>query len=170
LCEEASARSVWTVPFANSTRGGGAAGALCFESAAGAPSPETLELCEDITALVGPALQLRRRERDSLGGRWSAFLRPLREHVGRRNLLAAAAFLLAVFALAPGDFRIGAQAKLQGRVVRVVAAGVEGYVAETHVRAWRSSSVSTATPSPGTTAADLPCSTRRSRRLAPSSI
>jgi len=135
LCEEASARSVWTVPFANSARGGETAGALCFESAAGAPSPETLELCEDIAALVGPALQLRRRERDSLGGRWSALVRPLRERVGRRNLVAAVALFLTIFALAPGDFRIGARAKLQGRVVRVAAAGVEGYVAEAHVRA-----------------------------------
>lgn len=40
-----------------------------------------------------------------------------------------------MFALTPGDFRIGARAKLQGRVVRSIAAGVEGYVSEAHSRA-----------------------------------
>jgi len=135
LCEELSARSVWTVPFAGSGRGAGIAGALCFESTTRAPSPETLELCEDIVALVGPVLELRLRARDSLGGRWSALMRPLRERPGRRNLFAAFALGLTVFALTPGDFRIGARAKLQGRVVRAVAAGIEGYIAEAHVRA-----------------------------------
>jgi len=135
LCEEVSARSVWTVPFAGSGRAVGIVGALCFESATRAPRPETIELCEDIAALVGPALDLRRRERDSLGGRWSALSRQIRERPGRRNFLAVVALGLTIFALTSGDFRIDARAKLQGRVVRAVAAGIDGYVSEAHVRA-----------------------------------
>jgi RND family efflux transporter MFP subunit len=135
LCEEVSARSVWSVPFTGSTPDRGPAGALCFESTAGRPSDETLTLCEDIVALVGPALELRRRERDSLGGRWAALRRRMRAHPGRRNLVAVLAFTLSIFALTPGDFRIAARAKLQGRVVRAIAAGVEGYIVEAHVRA-----------------------------------
>jgi len=135
LLEEASAKSVWTVPFAASGRDRRNAGAFCFESSVGPPSGETLELCEDVVALVGPVLDLRRRERDSLSGRWSAILRPLRERPARRNFIVAITLVLALFALTPGDFRIGARANLQGRVVRSVAAGVEGYIREAHARA-----------------------------------
>ncbi len=132
---ETSAKSVWTVPFSGSSRNQRSIGAFCFESSTGTPSSETLELCEDVAALVGPVLDLRRRERDSLSGRWSALLRPLRERPARRNFVTAFALLLTLFALATGDFRIGARAKLQGRVVRSVAAGVEGYIREAHARA-----------------------------------
>jgi len=62
-------------------------------------------------------------------------MRPLRERPVRRNTFAAIVFALAVFALTAGDFRIAAEAKLQGRVVRSIAAGVEGYISEAYVRA-----------------------------------
>ena len=135
LLEEACVKSVWTVPFAASGSDARNAGAFCFESSVGPPSRETLQLCQDVVALVGPVLDMRRRERDSLSGRWSAILRPLRERPARRNFVAAFVLVLALFALTPGDFRIGARAKLQGRVVRSVAAGVEGYIREAHARA-----------------------------------
>lgn len=135
LAEEGSVRGVWTVPFAGSGRGERSAGAFCFESSSGAPDSATLELCEDIAALVGPVLEMRRRERDSLSGRWGAFLRPLRVRPVRRNFVIALALGLAVVALTLGEFRIGARAKLQGRIVRSVAAGVEGYLVEAHARA-----------------------------------
>lgn len=135
LCEEVAARSVWTVPFASSGNGDRIAGALCFESSQGVPEPATLELCEDIAALVGPALELRRRERDSLSGRIGALLRPLRDRPVRRNFLVALGTAFAVFALTPGVFEIGARANLQGRVVRSMTAGVEGYLSEAHARA-----------------------------------
>jgi len=135
LREESSVKSVWTVPFAVSGGDGRSAGAFCFESSAGAPDIETLELCDDVVALVGPILELRQRERDSLSGRWKSLLRPLRERPSRRNLVALVSLALALVALTPGDFRIGARAELQGRVVRSVAAGVEGYIREAHVRA-----------------------------------
>lgn len=135
LCDEASVKSVWTVPFAGSGRSPRTTGAFCFESSIGPPSSETLDLCEDVAALVGPVLELRRRERDSLSGRWGALMRPLRERPVRRNTFAAIVFALTVFALTAGDFRIAAEAKLQGRVVRSIAAGVEGYISEAYVRA-----------------------------------
>jgi len=135
LCEEASARSVWTIPFSGSGLRSQRAGAICFESSNGAIGTDDLELCEDVVALVGPVLELRRRERDSLSGRWGAFLRPLRERVGRRNLIAMLGLAIVLYALAPGDFLIGARAKLQGRIVRSLAAGVEGYLSEAYVRA-----------------------------------
>ena len=135
LRAEASAKSVWTIPFAGSGRSLRTTGAICFESSVGAPSSETLDLCEDVAALVGPVLDLRRRERDSLSGRWGALMRPLRERPIRRNAFAAIAFAFVLFALTAGDFRIAAQAKLQGRVVRSVAAGVEGYISEARARA-----------------------------------
>jgi RND family efflux transporter MFP subunit len=135
LREEGSVKSVWTVPFAGSGGDARSAGAFCFESSIGAPDVETLELCEDVVALIGPVLELRRRERDSLSGRWSALLRPLRERAWRRNFIALASLALVLVALTPGNFRIEARAELQGRVVRSVAAGVEGYIREAHARA-----------------------------------
>jgi multidrug resistance efflux pump len=135
LRDEVSARSVWTVPFAGSGTGDRSAGAFCFESSRGVPDRATLELCEDIAGLVGPVLEFRRRERDSLPGRFRALMRPLRDRPVRRNFFVALAVAFAVFALTPGDFTIGARARLQGRVVRSMTAGVEGYLSEAHVRA-----------------------------------
>jgi multidrug resistance efflux pump len=40
-----------------------------------------------------------------------------------------------MFALMPGDFEVGARANVQGRVVRSIAAGVEGYLSEARARA-----------------------------------
>ncbi len=131
--------SVWTVPVA---RGGRVIGAFSFErDPLEAVDAETIQLCEDTTALVGPILQLKRAADARLLERWRESIRTHLshlfgpEHPTLKLAAIAAVVLLLVLAFARADYRIAADATLEGRVQRAVVAGLEGYIAEANARA-----------------------------------
>jgi RND family efflux transporter MFP subunit len=133
------AAHVCTVPL---TAGGKVLGALVLERPAGEEfDARTVELCEHAALLVGPVLDVKRRE-----DRWLAekaidsLVLHGRNLVGPRHTalkLWVGGFLLAVafLSLVNGDYQITADAALEGTVQRAVAAALPGYVAEAPARA-----------------------------------
>jgi multidrug resistance efflux pump len=117
-------------------------GALVLERPAGEEfDARTVELCEHAALLVGPVLDVKRRE-----DRWlaekaldSATLHG-RNLVGPRHTalklwvggFVAVVLFLAIF---DGDYQITADAALEGTVQRAVAAALPGYIAEAGARA-----------------------------------
>jgi len=139
LAERHGAGAICTVPlFAE----GRALGGLTLERRAEEPfDRRTVELCEHVGSLVGPLLDVHRREDRWLGAKaWDAFVGLLARVIGPRHfglklatLLLAA--LVAFFAVAEGDYRIAADASLEGTVERTVVAPLDGYVTAAHARA-----------------------------------
>lgn len=139
LVQHHGAGAVCTVPL---TAGGTVLGALVLERPSGEEfEPRTVELCEHAALLVGPVLEVKRRE-----DRWLAqktadsMATHLRYLVGPRHTalklwtgLAVAAILFLVFAR--GDYQVTADAALEGTVQRAVAAAIPGYIAEARARA-----------------------------------
>lgn len=133
------AASICTIPL---TAGGKVLGALVLERPAGEElDARTVELCEHAALLVGPVLDVKRRE-----DRWLAekaldsLVTYARNLAGPRHValkLWSGAFVLAVlfFSIVEGDYQITANAALEGTVQRAVAAALPGYVAEAHARA-----------------------------------
>ncbi len=139
LVETHAAGSVCTVPVAS---GGRAVGAICFEWPAGrAGDADSRELCRELTALLGPVLHMK-REREAgllsqLRTRTRAALSRLQqpERGGLRLVVAAVAVCVLGVGVVRVEHRVTASARLEGRVQRAIVAGLEGYIAETHVRA-----------------------------------
>jgi multidrug resistance efflux pump len=133
------ADAVCTVPFSHD---GSVLGALVFErSDKRSFDTPTLALCETVAVLVGPILQIKRdAQRPALAKLSNAWGRQLAKLTGRGHLslktgVVAVAGLLLFLAFATGDFRIDADAKLEGKVQRVVVAPFDSYIAEAPVRA-----------------------------------
>jgi len=131
--------SVWTVPVA---RCGQMIGAFSFERTRIEPvDPGTIRLCEDAAGLLGPILQMKRGTDARLLERWRDSLRIHREklfgpdHPTHKLVAVGGALLFLFLAFAKIDYRIAAEATLEGRIQRVVVAGIEGYIAEAKVRA-----------------------------------
>jgi len=101
----------------------------------------TCQLCEDVAALLGPSLVLQRQAGASLlepcrmfvAARWAELSEPGRAKP--KLVFATALLLLGVFVFARGDYRLTAEARLEGRVQRVIVAGLDGYIAEANARA-----------------------------------
>ena len=131
--------AVCTVPL---TAGAHVLGALVLELPAGSEfDPRTVELCEHAALLVGPVLDVKRREdrwlarkaADSLATHLRHLVGP--RHVALKLWVVGAVLLVAFFALVEGDYMITADASLEGKVQRAVTASLQGYVAEARARA-----------------------------------
>jgi len=139
LAREHGAAAVCTIPL---TAGGAVLGALVLERPSGEEfDARTVELCEHAALLVGPVLDVKRRE-----DRWLAekaadsMATYARQLVGPRHValkLWTCAFVLVVLFLAivEGDYQVTADAALEGTVQRAVAAALPGYIAEAGARA-----------------------------------
>lgn len=116
--------------------------AMTLERPEGRPfSAEEMELCETAGALVGPVLVLKRDEE-----RWlivKAF-HALREqfvrlfgpgHLVRKSVLLALTLVALFLVFAKGDYRITADAVVEGAVQRSVVAPFEGFIRSAEVRA-----------------------------------
>ena len=139
LIRSQNGAAAWTVPLGSEGR---VIGGLTFErSSSAALDAETIALCEDVSALLGPILELKRQARQS-------WLEAVREVLGLQiarlrapghlQLKAAATGVVAallMLVLARGDYRVTADATLEGRVQRAIVAGIDGYIAEANVRA-----------------------------------
>ena len=117
-------------------------GCITLERAAAVSwNPDDIRVAEQIAALAGPVLELKLQQGRSL-------YRTALDHAGREltrltgrghtgfKLAAAGATLLAAFGFfATGDFRVKADASLEGAVQRALVAKIDGYVASAGLRA-----------------------------------
>jgi RND family efflux transporter MFP subunit len=139
LLHESEAGSATSIPLEH---GGRVVGALTFERAAGhrfeAP---TLEVCAAVASVAGPIIELKRGNEASLPVHAGRSAKSLWEKVagpgypgwklGVIGVGAIAAFL----ALATGEFRVSANATVEGVVQRAVSAPINGFVREAPLRA-----------------------------------
>jgi multidrug resistance efflux pump len=139
LTAEHSAGAVCTVPL---TVGGKVLGAILLELPSGSEfDARTIELCEHAALLVGPVLDVKRREDRWLGAKAAdSMAEHARNLVGPRHIalkLSVGFALLAIlfFAFAKGDYRVTADASLEGTVQRAVTAPMQGYITEARARA-----------------------------------
>jgi RND family efflux transporter MFP subunit len=139
LVRQHGAGATCTVPL---TAGGVVLGALLLERPAGeAFDARTVELVEHAALLVGPVLDVKRKEDRWLAQKALDSMRTYgRKLVGPRHtalklwtggLLALVLF----FSIAEGDYQVTADAALEGTVQRAVAAALAGYIAESGARA-----------------------------------
>lgn len=139
LLQQHGAGAVCTIPL---TAGARVLGALALELPAGSEfDARTVELCEHAALLVGPVLDVKRREDRWLGQKaWDSAATQVRHlvgpgHVALKVWAGLAALLIAFFAVAEGDYMITADASLEGTVQRAITASMHGYVVEARARA-----------------------------------
>lgn len=133
------APAICTVPL---SQDGEAFGAMTFERSGDRLfDGQTVTLCETIASIAGPILQTKRLAQLS----WTARARNvLRAQTGKlfgkghhtlKVSAAAVAAMLLLMVFAMGEYRVDADAKLEGTIQRVVVAPFDGYLAEAPVRA-----------------------------------
>jgi hypothetical protein len=139
LLEQHGTGAACTIPL---TAGSNVLGALVLELPAGSAfDARTVELCEHAALLVGPVLDVKRREDRWLGEKaLDSFMGFGRKLVGPRHTalkLWAGIIGLALlfFSVVNGDFMVTADASLEGRVQRAITASMQGYVIEARARA-----------------------------------
>lgn len=102
---------------------------------------ETVQICEHAAALLGPTLDVKRREDRWLSTKaWESAKRHTTNLVGPRHAalkLVAMGFVfaLAFFTFATGTYRVSAKAVIEGSIQRAISAPVAGYLSETGIRA-----------------------------------
>jgi RND family efflux transporter MFP subunit len=139
LLQQTGGGSVATFPLRHANR---LVGALTLERAAGHPlDAGAVIVCEAVAAVTGPIVEIKRDNEASLAlhaGRsgmtlWRKLAGP--GHAGWKLGAAALVILAAFLALATGEFRISANATLEGSVQRSITAPINGYVKEAALRA-----------------------------------
>lgn len=133
------AGGVCTVPLGND---GELYGALVFERGKDQPFDDAaLELCEVVASLLGPILELKRKDARWIGATVRDEIFTFHTHVfGRGHMgLKLALIVLAVvtgyLSIATGDYRVTSKATLEGTVQRVVVAPMDGFIANAKTRA-----------------------------------
>jgi len=121
---------------------GQAVGALLLERPAQRPfDDKSVVLCRSVAALIGPMLQIHRRDDRWIGVKvWDAFTGYVRDllgpsHVALKVATVSIAGLLAFCILAEGDYRVSAKTVLEPIVQRTAAAPFNGYIREAPLRA-----------------------------------
>ena len=139
LSREHGQNVICTVPLAEDNR---VLGAITLERPADNPfDPATVQLFEHVGVLLGPVLELKRREDrwigrkalDSLGDFFDHLLGP--RHVALKLGAIAVAAFAAFLWFAKGDYRVTADGGLEGKIQRALAAPVAGYLSEAQSRA-----------------------------------
>jgi len=127
-----------TVPLVHA---GQAVGALQAEWRSGTPpGAEQIALCEGVASAIGSLVSLRLIAERSWRARLAQSAHALWQHLARHDnplpkvALAAGAGLLLAATLIPVDYRVGAPARIEGAVQRVVAAPFDGFLQRSHVR------------------------------------
>lgn len=133
-----SGHALLSVPLAHA---GQAVGALLVEYRADkAPGAEQIALCESVASVIGPLVWLRQRAERSWHERLAQSARAAWQRLVRRDdplpkaaLLLGIGLLLAA-TLIPVNYRVGAPARIEGAVQRVIAAPFDGFLQRSHVR------------------------------------
>ncbi len=139
LARETGDGCILTLPFSYH---GDALGAITLERPVGIPfEPRTIEVLERVLAILAPVMLLMRQEEMGLLHRLVYTLRR-----GARKLLGPSHFklklavltvvvLVAFLGLARGDWRVTANAVVEGRVQRTIAAPIDGFIQSAEARA-----------------------------------
>jgi len=139
LLQESQAGSAATFPLEH---GGTVVGALTFERGAGRRfDVPTLDLCAAVASVAGPIVELKRGNEAGLpriAGRsaknlWEKLAGP--GYAGWKLAALGVAALAVFFAFAAGEFRVSANATVEGIVQRAVSAPINGFVTEAPLRA-----------------------------------
>jgi len=139
LLQEHGTGAVCTIPM---TSGANVLGALVLELPKGAEfDARTTELCEHAALLVGPVLDVKRKEDrwlaqkalDSLMTYWRNLVGP--RHAALKLWTCIVLLVIAFFAIVDGDYMVTANANLEGTVQRAVTASMQGYIIEARARA-----------------------------------
>jgi len=124
--------AIMSVPLVSNSE---SVGALCIESADGTRfDEEVVQMCDSIASMVAPVLQDKR-----LNDRWvitklkDSFLRQLGRlfgprYLGRKFLVLLLAGVIAGLYVADGDFKITADAVLEGAEQRAVVTPYDGFI------------------------------------------
>ncbi len=130
--------AVCTVPLVGR---GGAFGALTLARGdAGVPGRDEIALCEHIASLAGPLLELKREGERSWYSRLSRATRGALKllaapgHTGRKATAVIAVLVLAALLFVPVQYRVGAQARIEGSIQRALVAPSDGFLRNVHVR------------------------------------
>jgi len=138
IAEQNGARAICTVPLSMEQE---IYGALTFERPGHEPfEPEVVKLCEQAAALIGPILEVKRRDDrwlvvkvlDSLSHQFGRLFG--RGHLVFKTVVVLLTALVAFLSIATGEHRVAADAVLEGTVERVAVAPEDGYVATAAVR------------------------------------
>jgi Barrel-sandwich domain of CusB or HlyD membrane-fusion/GAF domain len=130
-----SGTALCTVPL---MMGGHAKGALTFERKGSAPlSASDRDACEQVASVVAPVLELKRqadrpwwaRATDGMRQSWQR-----RGQGARRLLIAGTALVVAILCFLPVTFNVGAPARVEGAIQRVLAAPMDGFLRQARVR------------------------------------
>ncbi len=139
LLQQHGTGAACTIPL---TAGADVLGALLLELPTGGDfDARTVELCQHAALLVGPVLDVKRREDrwigakafDSAATQWRHLVGP--RHVALKLWVLLVALVIGFFSIADGDYMITADASLEGKVQRAVTAAMQGYVIEARARA-----------------------------------
>jgi len=139
LVKDHGAGTVCTVPF---TEGERILGAMTLERPEGDTfDPSIIRLCEHAASLLGPMLDVKRKDDrwliqkagDSLRNYARKLVGP--RHTALKLISIAALVVIVFFTFANGDFRVTADARLEGTVQRAISVPMAGYVVEANVRA-----------------------------------
>ena len=122
--------------------GGHAVGALLLERSPAQPfDQKSVDLCRSVASLVGPLLDVHRREDRWLGAKaWASITRHVQDLLGPRHVAlklttAAVAGLLLFCFFATGDYRVSSKTVLEPIIQRAAAAPFNGYIREAPIRA-----------------------------------
>jgi biotin carboxyl carrier protein len=129
--------SVCTVPMVDAGR---ALGAITLERAGQAFDPSETAFCEDVACLVGPVLELKRKSErsaarvtlDALRDQASRLFAPA--HPARKWVALGIVAAAAAAAFVPVSYHVGAPARLEGSVQRIVASPIDGFLEQVNVR------------------------------------
>ena len=139
LAKQQDNGSILTIPL---TEGERLLGAMLLERSADEPFDErTIRLCEHSASLIGPLLDVKRKDDRWIGGKiFDSVLNQLKNligprHTGLKLTVFSALFLVLFFSFAKSNYRVTADARLEGTVQRAVSAPVAGYVVDAKVRA-----------------------------------
>jgi Barrel-sandwich domain of CusB or HlyD membrane-fusion/GAF domain len=115
-------------------------GAICAEYKSAAEiTPTSIELLEQLSSVLGPVLDNKRRASSALSSLFHSGLKGQGKSLlkrSNRKLIAgvlSAAILLAM-CFFPIQHRVTASARLEGSTQRVMSAAVDGYIAAVHAR------------------------------------
>ncbi|MDH3536048.1 MAG: HlyD family efflux transporter periplasmic adaptor subunit [Gammaproteobacteria bacterium] len=139
LAESSEADAICTVVMSSGDR---VLGALSFEHTGGKSfDAETIELLEHAGALLGPLLEIKRRDDRWIITKVAESMRDLvirlvgPKHYATKLIGLLLAGLFVFLSMAEGDYRVSADAVLEGSVQRVVVAPINGYISEAQARA-----------------------------------
>jgi multidrug resistance efflux pump len=117
-------------------------GALVFERLPGQAFDEsTVALCEHIATLLGPLLEAKRREDRWLARKaWDSLANLARKLVGPRQtalklVTGITLVILLLLTFVDADYRVTADARLEGEIQRAVSAPLSGYISDASFRA-----------------------------------